>query len=140
MHKMVKAKLLVKLCLLLVASIAFSSLLTGVDNVSGENVVGRQRGFPVRQRANRKLNNTHQDLSRRGNLSLAQENRIVLSKEENLSPVILIPGDGGSRLQAKLDRHEVPHYYCEKKSGDWFDLWLNLSLLVPFALECWMDK
>lgn len=62
------------------------------------------------------------------------------SPEAGLNPIILIPGDGGSRLQAKLDRNEVQHYYCEKKSGDWFDLWLNLSLLVPFALDCWMDK
>lgn len=57
-----------------------------------------------------------------------------------LSPVILLPGDGGSRLQAKLDRVDVAHHYCERKSGDWFDLWLNLSLLVPFALDCWVDK
>lgn len=57
-----------------------------------------------------------------------------------LSPVILMPGDGGSRLQAKLDRQDVAHHYCERKSSDWFDLWLNLSLLVPFALDCWVDK
>lgn len=57
-----------------------------------------------------------------------------------LSPVILMPGDGGSRLQAKLDRTDVLHHYCERKSSDWFDLWVNLSLLVPFALDCWVDK
>lgn len=57
-----------------------------------------------------------------------------------LNPVILIPGDGGSRLQAKLDRRDVAHHYCERKSNDWFDLWLNLSLLVPFAIDCWVDK
>lgn len=57
-----------------------------------------------------------------------------------LSPIILLPGDGGSRLQAKLDRQDVLHHYCIRKSNDWFDLWLNLSLLVPFALECWVDK
>lgn len=57
-----------------------------------------------------------------------------------LNPVILVPGDGGSRLQAKLDRKEVSHHYCERKSSDWFDLWLNLSLLVPFAIDCWIEK
>lgn len=57
-----------------------------------------------------------------------------------LSPIILLPGDGGSRLQAKLDRQDVAHHYCERKSNNWFDLWLNLSLLVPFALDCWVDK
>lgn len=57
-----------------------------------------------------------------------------------LNPVILVPGDGGSRLQAKLDRRDVAHHYCERKSNDWFDLWLNLSLLVPFAIDCWVEK
>lgn len=57
-----------------------------------------------------------------------------------LSPIILLPGDGGSRLQAKLDRQDVSHHYCERRTNNWFDLWLNLSLLVPFALDCWVDK
>lgn len=57
-----------------------------------------------------------------------------------LSPVVLMPGDGGSRLEAKLNRQDVAHHYCERKSNDWFDLWLNLSLLVPFALDCWIEK
>lgn len=57
-----------------------------------------------------------------------------------LSPVILVPGDGGSRLEAKLDRYSVAHKYCERRSSDWFDLWLSLSSLVPFALDCWSDK
>lgn len=60
--------------------------------------------------------------------------------KNQLSPIILMPGDGGSRLQARLNRQNVLHHYCERKSNDWFDLWLNLSLLVPFALECWVDK
>jgi len=60
--------------------------------------------------------------------------------EAQLSPIILLPGDGGSRLQAKLDRRDVSHHYCERKSSDWFDLWLNLSNLVPFAIDCWVDK
>lgn len=59
---------------------------------------------------------------------------------DRLSPVILLPGDGGSRLQARLNRRDVAHHYCERKTNDWFDLWLNLSLLVPFALDCWVDK
>lgn len=57
-----------------------------------------------------------------------------------LSPVILLPGDGGSRLEAKLNRKDVMHKYCERRSDDWFDLWVNLSLLVPFAIDCWVEK
>lgn len=60
--------------------------------------------------------------------------------ESRLSPIILMPGDGGSRLQAKLNRTDVVHHYCERRSNDWFDLWVNLSLLVPFALDCWVEK
>ena len=62
------------------------------------------------------------------------------SSSSGLSPVILIPGDGGSRLQAKLNRTDVAHHYCERRSTDWFDLWVNLSALVPFAIDCWVEK
>lgn len=61
-------------------------------------------------------------------------------EKRGLNPIILIPGDGGSRIQAKLDRQKAAHVYCERKTNDWFDLWLNLSLLVPFALDCWVEK
>ncbi|XP_052758628.1 phospholipase A2 group XV-like [Galleria mellonella] len=56
-----------------------------------------------------------------------------------LSPVILIPGDGGSRLEAKLNRTSVVHYICTKTS-DFFNVWLNLELLVPIVIDCWVDN
>ncbi|KAM3957550.1 lysosomal phospholipase A and acyltransferase [Aphomia sociella] len=56
-----------------------------------------------------------------------------------LSPVILIPGDGGSRLEAKLNRSSVVHYICTKTS-DYFNVWLNLELLVPVVIDCWVDN
>lgn len=66
--------------------------------------------------------------------------RLPDRSDSKLSPVILLPGDGGSRLEAKLNRKEVLHKYCVRRSDDWFDLWVNLSLLVPFAIECWVEK
>ncbi|VVD01942.1 unnamed protein product, partial [Leptidea sinapis] len=57
-----------------------------------------------------------------------------------LSPVILIPGDGGSQLEAKLNKTEVVHYICAKTSSDYFNIWLNLELLVPFVIDCWVDN
>ncbi|GFQ78904.1 phospholipase A2 group XV [Trichonephila clavata] len=56
------------------------------------------------------------------------------------SPVILVPGDGGSQLEAMLDKPETVHYFCNKKSDSYFSLWLNLELLVPYVVDCWVDN
>ncbi|KAK2867087.1 hypothetical protein Q8A67_025204 [Cirrhinus molitorella] len=55
-------------------------------------------------------------------------------------PVVLIPGDLGNQLEAKLDKPSVVHYICYKKTEDYFTLWLNLELLVPVAIDCWIDN
>lgn len=52
---------------------------------------------------------------------------------------ILVPGDGGSQIDARLNKTAVPHYLCTKKS-DWFNLWLNMELLAPFVIDCWIDN
>ncbi|KRX87718.1 Group XV phospholipase A2 [Trichinella pseudospiralis] len=56
------------------------------------------------------------------------------------SPVIIVPGDGGNQLEARLNKTETVHYFCQKKTSDYFTLWLNLELLVPFVLDCWVDN
>ncbi|XP_035678867.1 phospholipase A2 group XV-like [Branchiostoma floridae] len=56
------------------------------------------------------------------------------------SPVVLIPGDGGSQLEAKLNKPSSPHYFCDKTTEDYFDLWLNIELLLPYVLDCWVDN
>ncbi|CAH4012107.1 phospholipase A2 group XV-like [Pieris brassicae] len=61
-------------------------------------------------------------------------------KSLGLSPVILIPGDGGSQLEAVLNKSEVVHYICAKTSNEYFNIWLNLELLVPFVIDCWVDN
>ncbi|CAG0913986.1 unnamed protein product [Notodromas monacha] len=58
---------------------------------------------------------------------------------KRLPPIILVPGDGGSQIEAKLNKTVVVHYICRKHS-DFFDLWLNLELLVPLILDCWVDN
>ncbi|KJH51288.1 Lecithin:cholesterol acyltransferase [Dictyocaulus viviparus] len=56
-------------------------------------------------------------------------------------PVIIIPGDAGSQLEANLTgKPFVVHYICEKQSSDFFDLWLNLELFVPLVIDCWVDN
>ncbi|MBN3306800.1 PAG15 phospholipase, partial [Amia calva] len=53
---------------------------------------------------------------------------------------VAVPGDLGNQLEAKLDKPSVVHYFCYKKTDDYFTLWLNLELLVPVAIDCWIDN
>ncbi|KAL7307235.1 hypothetical protein TKK_0000957 [Trichogramma kaykai] len=56
------------------------------------------------------------------------------------SPVILVPGDGGSQVEAHINKTSVVHYVCEKTSKGFFNIWLNLELLVPIIIDCWIDN
>lgn len=47
-----------------------------------------------------------------------------------------VPGDGGSQIDAKLDKPSVVHYLCDKKTNDYYNIWLNLELLVPYVIDC----
>jgi len=55
------------------------------------------------------------------------------------NPVLFIPGDGGSQLEAKLNKTTRVHYICDLTS-DWYDIWLNLHLLVPEVIDCLCDN
>lgn len=57
-----------------------------------------------------------------------------------LHPVVFIPGDGGNQLEAKLNKTDVVHYICAKTSADYFNIWLNMELLVPLVVDCWIDN
>jgi len=57
------------------------------------------------------------------------------------TPVVIIPGTAGNRLQGKLNKEaHSPHFYCEKTSDDWFDLWLSITQLLPGAIDCWCEN
>lgn len=67
----------------------------------------------------------------------------VISIEEapkKLNPVVLVPGDGGSQFQAKLNKPSSVARYCVKQTDYYFDLWLNLELLVPYVIDCFVDN
>uniref|UniRef100_A0A336K1X7 Centrosomal protein of 97 kDa n=1 Tax=Culicoides sonorensis TaxID=179676 RepID=A0A336K1X7_CULSO len=64
---------------------------------------------------------------------------IVVSRSKPISPIILIPGDGGSQLDARLNKTSVPHFFCTK-NADWFNLWLNMELLIPEVIDCFIDN
>ena len=62
------------------------------------------------------------------------------SNVASCASIRLVPGDGGSQLFAKLDKPDVVHYFCDRKTENYFNLWLNLALLVPFVIDCWVDN
>lgn len=73
-----------------------------------------------------------------GSLYLAEAATNNSSKP--LYPVIIVPGLMGSRLEAKLDRNDVDHFYCQRKSSDWYDLWFGMTGVFPFGVTCLEDK
>jgi lysophospholipase-3 len=71
--------------------------------------------------------------------SLVGPEAITIKESANNNPIVFIPGDGGSQLEARLNKTTVPHYICSKVS-DWFDLWLNIHLLTPGVIDCLFDN
>ncbi|XP_050448560.1 phospholipase A2 group XV-like [Cataglyphis hispanica] len=69
-----------------------------------------------------------------------QSVRLWHVKAKQISPVILVPGDGGSQIEAKINKTSVVHYICEKVSNNYFSLWLNMELLVPVVIDCFIDN
>ncbi|XP_014282231.1 lysosomal phospholipase A and acyltransferase [Halyomorpha halys] len=59
---------------------------------------------------------------------------------KKLPPVIFVPGDGGSQLEAKLNKSTTVHYVCDKTTKDYFTLWLDVNHLLPIAIDCWVDN
>lgn len=55
------------------------------------------------------------------------------------SPVMMVPGYGGSQLEARLDKPSVVRYFCDHKS-DWSDVWINVKLLLPYMIDCLIDN
>lgn len=48
-----------------------------------------------------------------------------------------VPGAGGNKLQARLNKDIVPHYVCLQHT-DYFDLWLDAFELLPGLIDCWV--
>lgn len=65
---------------------------------------------------------------------------LILEKCSATYPVVFVPGDGGSQVEAKLNKTTAIHYICEKTTKDYFNIWLNMELLVPLVIDCWIDN
>lgn len=66
---------------------------------------------------------------------------VALCRVWALHPIVIVPGIGGSQLEAKLDRNKTSHWYCYGSSSDeWYTMWLSIEELMPFAEQCWVDN
>jgi lysophospholipase-3 len=54
-------------------------------------------------------------------------------------PVLLIPGLGGSQMQARIHRQQSSHWYCQQ-SSDWYRIWMSMTSLMPYAVSCFADN
>lgn len=72
----------------------------------------------------------------------SRNNRVTDQSSGQLSNLynFSVPGDGGSQVDAKLSKPSTVHYFCDKTTKDWFNLWLNLELLAPLIIDCWTDN
>lgn len=43
-------------------------------------------------------------------------------------------------MDAIINKETSVHLFCAKKTDDWFNIWLNLELLVPLIIDCWIDN
>ncbi|BAT77930.1 hypothetical protein LR48_Vigan04g240800 [Vigna angularis] len=69
------------------------------------------------------------------------------STSGNLHPLILVPGNGGNQLEAKLSREYKPSsFICEswyplgKKNKGWFRLWFDSSVILAPFTQCFAQR
>ncbi|XP_071398718.1 phosphatidylcholine-sterol acyltransferase [Centroberyx affinis] len=58
----------------------------------------------------------------------------------NTPPLIIVPGNLGNRLEAKIDKPTLVHWLCYKKTEHWFPLWIDLNMFMPIGIDCWIDN
>lgn len=54
------------------------------------------------------------------------------------NPVVFVPGIFGSQLEARLRRTAHVRPWCPLRTN-WFDIYLNVRLLTPLLLDCFVD-
>lgn len=70
----------------------------------------------------------------------------VCQATSNLHPVILVPGNGGNQLEARLTRGYKPsslfcHWYpILKQKGGWFRQWFDPGVLLAPFTQCFADR
>ncbi|XP_052865995.1 phospholipase A2 group XV-like [Anopheles cruzii] len=64
----------------------------------------------------------------------------LLDPTRKLSPVIFVPGDGGSQMDAMLNKPNKVSFLCQRSTTTFYNIWLNKELLVPLVIDCWIDN
>ncbi|XP_027354932.1 lecithin-cholesterol acyltransferase-like 1 [Abrus precatorius] len=71
----------------------------------------------------------------------------AISTSGNLHPLILVPGNGGNQLEARLTHEYKPSsFICEswypliKQKNGWFRLWFDSSVLLAPFTQCFADR
>lgn len=61
---------------------------------------------------------------------------------KQLSPVILVPGDGGSRIEARLNKSSHgPYPFCDQRTKDFYVIWVNIASVVhPVPTDCLVEN
>lgn len=59
---------------------------------------------------------------------------ICFLKKKNVT----VPGLGGNRLEAKLNKKVTPHFWCDKTTDRYFDIWFGLRHMIPIFIDCWV--
>lgn len=55
-------------------------------------------------------------------------------------PLIIVPGNLGNQLEATIDKPTVVNWLCFRKTESWFTLWIDLNMLLPLGVDCWIDN
>ncbi|XP_053487270.1 phosphatidylcholine-sterol acyltransferase [Ictalurus furcatus] len=62
------------------------------------------------------------------------------TENNSTPPLIIVPGNIGNRLEAKIDKPTLVHWLCYKKTENWFPLWIDLNMFMPIGIDCWIDN
>lgn len=113
-----------------------------LDEKYFKNLLSLSQSFGIhRHHSDEKLNKdpdiTRYPVSRPYNIKKYTKNKLI---KNLLIKVILVPGDGGNQLYAKLNRSSSVHYFCQLKTSDYFELWLNLEEITPYVIDCLVEN
>ncbi|KAJ6240894.1 phosphatidylcholine-sterol acyltransferase [Anaeramoeba flamelloides] len=70
--------------------------------------------------------------------SVIENASIRVSDQQPKKPIIIIPGFGGSKIEAKLNHFHSKHWFCSSNK-DWYLLWISLDDFLPIISECSID-